>query len=304
MSENEIESNVAPSGGGPSASPDPKKRTGKPTFFEDLIVTAFGFATSTAVAWGSWWMASHWDFAVYTWMYAFVIPLGALLCGFVAATGYWVGARLFNHKPSKLLLFNIALVSLSTFFAIHHFHYTNDKMEGVPLEKVMSFGDYLVAVTENMTYKSSRNSGSDSAGTQLGKWGWGISALQIIGFTTGGFIVFGMLGAVPYCDNCAKYLSQKKSKMAQWKAPAAMRQAYENIATLMQEGHLQEAINEHAVLGEKIRLGVQAQLTLELRKCPDCENRRLHLTAKERNGNNWTEVGTYSLHTEDPLVMV
>ena len=219
--------------------PGPKKRTGKPSFMEDLFVTGFGFATSTAVAWGSWYSASHWDFAIYTWMYAFVLPIGAVICGFVAATGYWIGARVFNHKPSKTLLINIVLVSLTTYFAIHHFHYTHDKIQGVAIEKIVpSFPDYIKNVTENMTYKIGRSYNEDDQGTQLGKWGWGVAVLQVLGFSFGGFSVFGLLSAVPYCDRCKKYLSQKKSRIANWKDVSQMQAAYQEVALLMQQGHL------------------------------------------------------------------
>src|SRR5688572_26158630 len=131
-----------------SSAPTPPRRTGKPSLVEDLIVTGFGLITSTAVAWASWWLATKWDMAVYPFMVNFVIPIGAMGCGIVAATGYWIGARLFNHRPSRTLLFNIVLVSITTFFVIHHFHYDNDDVQGVPISKLMTYPEYLVAVTE------------------------------------------------------------------------------------------------------------------------------------------------------------
>ncbi|MGV3658893.1 MAG: hypothetical protein ACO1TE_01875 [Prosthecobacter sp.] len=294
----------APSADLPAAPPPtaPPKRTGKPSFMEDMIVTAFGFATSTGVAWLSWWMAAHWDFAIYTWMFWFVVPMGAVGCGFAAATGYWLGARLFNHRPSKWMLFNIVLVSFTTFFAIHHFHYTNDQVMGRPLSSLMSYEDYLVEVTENMTYKSSRG-GSNTPGTPLGKLGWGVAALQVIGFSVGGFVVHGMLLGVPYCGRCSKYLSQKKTKVARWKEPEMWRSAFDEVAGLMQQGQLQAAIDKHATLGEDRRTHVNSMLTLLLRKCPDCEARRLVLTARRTNGNQLDVVASASVNTEEPLHM-
>lgn len=280
----------------------PPRRTGKPSFMEDMIVTAFGFATSTGVAWLSWWMAANWDFAIYTWMMWFVVPIGAVACGFAAATGYWIGARLFNHRPSRGILFNIVLVAFTTFFAIHHFHYTNDKVMGRPLSSLMSYSDYLIEVTENMTYKSTKSSSSD-AGTQLGKLGWGVAALQVIGFSVGGFVVYGMLTSVPYCDRCAKYLSQKKTKVAKWKDVTALQPAYDSVLGLMQQGQLQAAIDKHATLGEDRRMGINAMLNFELRKCPTCEARRLRLNAQVRNGNNWNTAATAMVNTEEPLHM-
>lgn len=276
------------------------KRTGKPSFIEDLLVTGFGFATSTAVAWLSWWMASHWDIAVYTWMANMVIPIGAIICGFVAAIGYWIGARWFNHRPTKVLMFNIVLVSISTFFAIHHFHYTNDKVSGMRISRNMTYPDYLVAVTEHMTYKTS---GSSTEGTELGKWGWGVAALQVIGFSFGGFAVYSMLCAVPYCDGCSKYLNKRTSALKKWKDPAEMHAAFETVSGLINQEHYQEAINTFAGTGEKRRIGTKATLHLDLRKCPDCDLCRLSLTANQKVSRKWQVVGQNSRVLHQPLTM-
>src|SRR4051812_1746689 len=96
----------------------PQKSTAR-SFAEDCTVSGFGMATSGAVAYASHYMAVHWDFAPFTWMANFVIPVGALLCGFVAATGYWIGARLFNHRPTRMLAVHILIISLGTYFTIH-----------------------------------------------------------------------------------------------------------------------------------------------------------------------------------------
>ncbi|OAI56111.1 hypothetical protein AYO49_04840 [Verrucomicrobiaceae bacterium SCGC AG-212-N21] len=297
MSDTPPESNSAPS---PSPVPAgaPAKRTGKPSLVEDLIVTGFGLITSTAVAWASWWMAAKWDMAVYTFMVNFIIPAGAVICGIVAATGYWIGARLFNHRPSRTLLFNIVLVSITTFFVIHHFHYDNDEVQGVPISKLMTYPEYLVAVTEHMSYSSSRGGG---APTELGKWGWGVAALQVIGFSIGGFVVYGWLCSVPYCDRCAKYLSEKKSHTVRWSDPEIMHASAPSVVTLMQEGRLQEAVSAHAALGEPKPKKPKAMLTLEMRKCPACENRRLRLMAMQHNGNQWAHVGETIVDTEQPV---
>lgn len=285
-----------------SATATPKMKSSGRLFIEDLIVSGCGMLTSAAVAYGSRSMSQSWNFSPYTWMANWVIPAGAIACGFVAAVGYWIGARWFNHRPSRMLLGNIVLVSLTTFFAIHHLDYSQTRVKGVPLEKLMGFGDYLIEVTEHMTYKSSHDSG-DSPGTELGKWGWGVAGLQIIGFSFGGFAVYGMLAAVPYCDRCSKYLSDKRRRVTKWKDVVAMRESFETVSKLMQGDQLQMAIDQHAGLGEQRTFGIKATLVLELRKCPGCENRRLRLTAQQRKGNQWATVGQTDVWTEAPLQM-
>lgn len=294
---------IAPEQPLPDSAPvhPPQKSTAR-SFLEDCTVSGFGMATSAAVAYGSHFMAANWDFAPFTWMVNFVIPVGALLCGFVAATGYWIGARLFNHRPTRMLMLHILVISLGTFFSIHQLDYSAAKYHGVSISDRMSFPDYLVAVTEHMRYKSSNSYDKDEA-TELGKWGWGVAALQVLGFSLGGLGVYGMLASVPYCDRCAKYLSEKKHKSVSWKDKETMHGNFAVLSTLMQAGHLQEAIDQHATMGDNKRFGAKAFLHLELRKCPTCENRRLRLTATQRNGNQVQNVGQVVVPTEEPLRM-
>jgi hypothetical protein len=276
-------------------------RKGTRTLWEDLVVTGFGFATSTAVAWLSWLLAAKWGFAIYAWMFWFVIPVGAGFCGAIAASGYWIGARLFNHRPSPLLLLNILLVSLSTYFAIHQFHYSNDVVSGVPISGVMSFSEYLVKVTENMTYSTYHRGREVGSGLELGKLGWGVAVLQIIGFSIGGFVVYSCLLEVPYCNRCAKYFGEKQSRCVQWSDANSLADAYETIVNLMDGQHFQAAVDRLSTLGEQSKQAKTALLSLEVQKCPSCENRRLLLRARTLNGKEWTTVGMKSLYAETPL---
>ena len=280
---------------GPAPSPG---KSGKRGFLEDMLVTGIGMASSAAVAYGSFYSEREFHFAPYTWMANFIIPIGAIGCGFVAAIGYWAGSRLFHHRPTRLLLLNIVLVSLGTFFSIHHLDYDHAFVGDRPLANVMSFPDYLVAVTTHMTYKTSSGSGEP---TELGLLGWGVAALQVAGFCLGGFIVYGMLVAVPYCNRCSKYFNVLWKRTIPWKQVELMTRSYDASARLLQAGQLQPAVNEFAAVPDQSKFRAKALLTMDLRKCPTCENRRIKLTAQKRNGRNFTTVGDVTVPTEQPI---
>jgi hypothetical protein len=281
--------------GGPAPNPG---KSGKSGFFEDMVVTGFGMATSAAVAYGSFYSKREFHFAPYTWMANFVIPIGAIACGFVAAVGYWAGSRLFHHRPTRLLLVNIVLVSLGTFFSIHHLDYNHAFVGDRPLANVMSFPDYLMAVTEHMTYKSSSSSGEPM---ELGKLGWGVAALQVAGFCAGGFIVYRLLVAVPYCNRCSKYFNVLWKRTIRWKDVELMNRSYAASARLLQAGQLQPAVNEFAAVPNQSKFRAKALLTMDLRKCPTCDNRLIKLIAQKMNGRNFTKVGEVTAPTEQPI---
>jgi hypothetical protein len=255
-------------------------------------------ASSAAVAYGSFYASREWNFAPYTWMANFIIPIGAILCGAVAAIGYWAGSRLFHHRPTRLLLLNIVIVSLGTFFSIHHLDYSHGFAGDRPLEEVMTFPDYMIAVTEHMSYRSSSDHDHP---TELGKLGWGVAALQVGGFCLGGFFVYGLLVAVPYCNRCSRYFNLLWKRATRWKDLAGMGQTYDATVQLLNSGAIQSALDQFAALPHETRFKTAGTLSMELRKCPTCENRQIKLLAQKRVGNQFRKIGELKLPTEQPV---
>lgn len=275
----------------------PPAKTSARLWLEDLIVTAFGMASSAAVAYASFYLARYHDFAVYTWMANAIIPIGAIICGFVAAIGYWVGSRLFNHKPTKLLLANIVLVSLGTFFSIYHLDYSHSFYQGMPLDSVMSFPDYLVASIEHMTYKSNH---SWEKATELGKWGWGAAGLQVLGFCLGGWAVYGILASTPFCANCSMYFRRLWSRGTKWKDLPEMGQQYDQLSALLDGGHFQAAVDQHAASGAKM-YRASGLLSMTQHQCPGCKENRLGLLAQKANGNHMATVAQRLVTTRESV---
>jgi hypothetical protein len=52
-------------------------------------------------------MEKYGHFSFYTFSYWLIFPVGAICCGFVAAGGYYFGAKLLNHRPTPLIFFNV-----------------------------------------------------------------------------------------------------------------------------------------------------------------------------------------------------
>jgi len=111
-----------------------------------------------------------------------------------------------------------------------------------------------------------------------------------------------MLTAVPYCDRCSKYFGKLWSRTVRCKDLDLMLPFYNASAQQLQEGQLQSAINDFAAIPKQPRRA-KALLTMELRKCPACENRQLKLTGQKLSGNNFTKVAELCVPTEAPIVV-
>src|SRR5207249_3554387 len=128
-------------------------------------------------------------FAFYTWMFWFVIPAGAGLSGFAGATGYLAGSWFFGHRPTRLLLLNILIASVSTFFLIHYLSYITLQIEGKRVSDFIPFTQYLDIVirSTSMEFRVTRAATKVGSTGELGGWGYIYALLQIVGFAVGGF---------------------------------------------------------------------------------------------------------------------
>src|SRR5258708_34514017 len=77
------------------------------------------------------------DVSVFTWMLWFLVPAGAILCGIVAASGYFVGALLLHRRPGVPLLISMMAVSCAPFFLIYAVHYW-------PMRGRVPLGEYML----------------------------------------------------------------------------------------------------------------------------------------------------------------
>src|SRR4030042_3553315 len=112
-------------------------------FIQDLLVSFFGGLASLITALILVFIELEFETAIYSWMAWFVIPIGAFVAGFVPASGYYFGSKLFNHKPSRKILLNMVLVSIGTFFLIHYLIYMGATIEGRPVSDFVPFLTFL-----------------------------------------------------------------------------------------------------------------------------------------------------------------
>jgi len=258
---------------------------------EDLLVGLCGFVTSLVTAVILWWVELRFGFAFYSWMFWFIVPVGALLSGFAGASGYYAGARIFNHRPTPLLLLNVLLASVGTFFAIHYLSYITLEIDGKSVSDYVSFGQYLDIAIRSTSMEFRFRATEVGATGELGGLGYGVAILQILGFAAGGVAVYGYLVSIPYCERCARYFSAK-GKQTRYTADAEGLQASTlQVFSAFGEGAVSGAVEKHRTFGNpKCQKGNHLRSVIEVRHCKKCGQHWVKFLVEKQSGNDWKEI--------------
>jgi ABC-type Co2+ transport system permease subunit len=140
-----------------------------------------------------------------------VIPVGALLSGFAAASGYYFGAKLFHHQPTRLLLCNMISVAITTYFLLNYLNYSLMQIKGQQVSRLISFGQYIGVVLRHQSMEFRIRGAKLGETGDLGSLGYVMAVLQVLGFAVRGLCVYWHLRAAPYCEACGKYLKKQSS---------------------------------------------------------------------------------------------
>jgi len=178
----------------------------------DLSVIGAGLATTALTLFVIFWLARQIvDFDIMGWYWLFIIPVGAILVGIGAGSGYgfmsWVKGR---KVSGSLLAVIVALLALAYVVAQWvEFQSMNLERYGV------DFFKYFDLTTRSMTFKVGHARTSTGS---LGLLGYLFRLLELAGFSLGGLLVPILLRAKPYCESCLTYMRRG----ARWWLPAAV----------------------------------------------------------------------------------
>lgn len=235
-------------------------------------------------------IALNFNLAIYSWMLWFVVPAGAMCCGFVAALGYYFGARFFDHRPTKLLLINAVIISTCTFFLIHYLTYSFLRVDGKAVRDLLSFSDFF---SWELSHTELHGIGiSESAGPLPTSWSAVFAALQIFGFAVGGVAVYALLKALPFCQKCSRYLAPKERQTRYTGDSAQLTQAVIQIRQHVATGRLQEALTIHAGTGDAKSIAGKTSLRSQaiIKRCNGCNRHWIKFTVSRWANREWKDV--------------
>jgi len=267
------------------------------------LVLGAGLITTTLALLGVYLFNTRCGENIMGWYANYVIPVGALLVGLVAASGYGLTSWLAGVKITKMLLWTIVLIQIAAYFAAQYIEYANHEDS-----KWVGFWEYFDTQTRKIAFK-----GRDGKpGTPLGAWGYGLRALELIGFVLGSLIVPFILWKKPYCNACHMYFRTrslgllpagppvKKLKKKDAEGQAAYAKETEEasaagaalLATLTEHatgGRAEEfcaLLAEHAPKPKQKEYGkLTRRIALSAQHCPRCHAGFLAATAFEGKAN-------------------
>jgi hypothetical protein len=236
----------------------------------------------------------RWGHALYSFTFWFVLPAGAIGSGMVAASGYWLGARLLNYRPGRSLLALILTTSATMFFFIQWLDYSYMTVEGQALKDVISFGDFLVYTIAHTSLRFGMRGHVTGTGVDIGAGGYLFAVVQILGFLIGGFAIYAYLTSMTYCNDCRLYLNSKGIQTRYFRSAEEMQEATEKILTEMRLGRLQHSVLVHAALGTNESGSATFSSVVEVKSCKGCDKHWTKFTPNRKAGNDWKEISELS----------
>ncbi len=164
-----------------------------------------GLVTTLLALAGVWLVATRAEENVMGWYADYVLPVGALLVGGVASTGFGLASWLTGTRITGRLLVAVGLCLVAGYWAAQLLEFRLAFPDGASFDDGTPAGflDWYDAVTRSFAWKD-----HDKLGAALGAWGYLLRAGELVGFAAGGLLAPIVLRGVPYCAACGVYMRQ------------------------------------------------------------------------------------------------
>ncbi len=220
----------------------------------------------------------------YAW---FVLPIGALVVGLLAGSGYGLASRLTGFRIQKRTLWIVVGLQVLAYVAAQYGEYLALRSGGGALPAFVPFFD---GATRAIQFEA-----DGRVGQPLGAWGYGVRLLEVLGFAGGALMISAGMRSAAYCEACGRYMSSRglgtlpASVRARrtWGKGAEEKAALESEqATAQAQG---QAVHDHlfalaeagdaAAFAESVRLmkagtsdagKLPTRVQIHLAQCPTC----------------------------------
>jgi hypothetical protein len=266
------------------AGPRPE-RSGVPVLAAGAVTTALSLAAVVAL---------EGTVSPMGWYADYVIPIGAMLVGLFASSGFALASWLTGTKISGRLLAATLLVLFTGYAAVQWFEYqrlfVHRLGEGGAQVSFFAWFDW---VTRTIAFEGKHG----EPGEPLGLLGYGVRVLEVAGFCGGGALIPFVLRKQPYCDTCGLYMrsrelglmpaglvpklfgnkSPEREEQRQALVAAARAGSQAIFAAAAKDGtSLRDALSVHAPpSGKKAAGKVESRILFTLASCRRCRRGKL-----------------------------
>ncbi len=250
--------------------------------FRTQIVFAAGSGT-TLLALAGVAAAAHAGENILGWYANYIIPVGAILVGMVAASGYGLAAWQSGLKMNARLTW-IVVAELTASYLVAQYE---EFRFMVPEDSPLGFWEWFDAMSRGFAWKQSNG----QLGEPMGLLGYGLRVLEIAGYAFGGAMVPIILRSKPYCDPCRIY--KRTRNLAALPAASSMESANEGLQAILtaaisgSRAKLEEEVAARGPL-TKVRQvrKTKAHVMVHLVRCPRCSAGSLEASLVVGQGQN------------------
>jgi hypothetical protein len=256
-------------------------------FQAHALIAAAGVVTSIGTAIGVTLIDMWTGFNLFSLSILVVIPAGAGICGFGAASGYYLAAKLLHQRPSKFLLVQMIVVAAFTQALIYWLEYRTLVIDGIVVSNVIGFAQYLDISFTHSEMRFGR--ALQFNGGEVGSFGYWLAVIEFIGFLVGGAFVYMALAAQPTCLECQKYLRPSLKKKDSFSDVEELAPYYDNVYT-----YPVDSTEFAAHVGREFSAGKAQKGTINLTttvyECPKCFTQSVLEHVQVFNGRDWKDV--------------
>ena len=249
-------------------------------------VAACGLVTSILTAIAVVAVAKITGFSIFTLSIWLIVPAGAILTGFAAASGYYFGSLYFHKKAGVILLLQMVVIAGVTQLLIYYMEYSTFVLEdGRRVSDLLPFSRYIDISLTEAHYSVGR--GMRDTG-KVGSFGYALAIIQFIGFLIGGLGVFGFLMSKPVCQKCNMYFRPLSKRAKVFTDAESGAQYYDDLFKHPTDGPEFLAMISSDVKSEAKKGSLSIETTLY--GCPKCKSQLIEDEVTIHNGEEWKEV--------------
>ena len=199
-----------------------------------LLALLAGFITTVIIAAITVLIETKTDFAFESFFFFFIIPVGSIIIGVIAASAYAITIKKLNQKKTKIdyiIALGLGIVSaFLIYFAIYHMTYITDEgsvmysftpitntypLAGAEFEdgSVLTFPRYMFEDINHRQISFSYHGKSVGTTPPNAIVGWIHFIIELLGYIIGGMVAIDIFVSTKFCENCAIYYRKNKEEV-------------------------------------------------------------------------------------------